>query len=402
MFESWGPDSPGIDRAWPPQLDASFPSPRHYPTKRNPDVRQEDARATLPMPQEPAPIPNRGTGRNPTNRFVSLGIEPTAEELQHRDGSRPRTEFLADASRSVITFNQSPDVGFGASLNPYRGCEHGCIYCYARPTHEYLGFSAGLDFETKIVVKEEAPQLLASELASTRWKPQTLALSGVTDAYQPIEGRLQVTRRCLEVLDSFRQPVLVVTKNHLVRRDGDLLQSLAQRDAAAVFLSVTTLRPDLYKILEPRTGHPRRRLEAISELADRGIPVGVLIAPVIPGLNDHEIPAILEAAAAAGARNAGYVVLRLPHAVKELFSGWLEEHLPDRKEKILSRIRSLRGGKLSDTRFGTRMRGGGIFAQQIHALFTLGCKQHAISQQPFELSTRHFRNPQRHQLDFFD
>jgi DNA repair photolyase len=354
------------------------------------------------MPREPAPIPNRGTGRNPTNRFVSLGIEPTAEELQNRDGSRPRTEFLADASRSVITFNQSPDVGFDASLNPYRGCEHGCIYCYARPTHEYLGFSAGLDFETKIVVKEEAPQLLASELASTRWKPQTLALSGVTDAYQPIEGRLQVTRRCLEVLDSFRQPVLVVTKNHLVRRDGDLLQSLAQRGAAAVFLSVTTLRPDLYKILEPRTGHPRRRLEAISELADRGIPVGVLIAPVIPGLNDHEIPAILEAAAAAGARHAGYVVLRLPHAVKELFSGWLEEHLPDRKEKILSRIRSLRGGKLSDTRFGTRMRGGGIFAQQIHALFTVGCKQHGISQQPFELSTRHFRNPQRHQLDFFD
>jgi DNA repair photolyase len=350
------------------------------------------------------PLPNRGTSRNPANRFVPLEIEPDPEELESevREKRRPGTQFLADTSRSIITYNKSEDVGFEASLNPYRGCEHGCVYCYARPTHEYLGFSAGLDFETKILVKEDAPALLEKELAAPGWKPQMLALSGVTDPYQPIEGRLRLTRRCLEVLAGYRNPVAIVTKNHLVRRDADILERLAQHDAAGVFLSVTTLRPELYKVLEPRTCHPERRLEAISELSRRGIPTGVLVAPVIPGLTDHELPAIIEAAANAGASYAGYVVLRLPHAVKSLFETWLEDHFPDRKGRVLNRIRSLRSGDLNDPRPGVRMRGEGIFAEQIQALFRMATRKAGVDGRSLSLSTKSFRNPRGRQLKFFE
>lgn len=357
-------------------------------------------------PRGRPPLRNRGTADNPPNRFVPISYELDPEALDTEafdpEAPSPKTQFLKDTSRSLITYNNSPDVGFEASINPYRGCEHGCIYCYARPTHEYLGFSAGLDFETRILVKEEAPELLRRELAASKWKPQVLAMSGVTDPYQPIEGRLQLTRRLLDVLLEFRNPVAIVTKNHLVRRDIDVLAQLAHYNACAVYVSITTLENELHRVLEPRTCQPQRRLEAIRELADAGIPVGVLVAPVIPGLTDHEMASILEKAAEAGARHAGYVLLRLPHGVKELFADWLSEHFPDRKEKVLNRLRDMRQGKLNETRFGSRMRGAGIFAEQIAGLFQLACRPTGINASRLELSTRHFRNPDGRQSTLFD
>src|SRR5262245_27700364 len=242
------------------------------------------------MNLDPTPIRGRGAGGNPANRFEGLLYAPDPE-LDPSDSPAPTTHFFRDTSRSIIAYNDSPDVGFSASINPYRGCEHGCIYCYARPTHEYLGFSVGLDFESKIMVKEDASALLRRELMSPRWQPQTLAISGVTDCYQPIERRLQLTRRCLEVLLEFRNPVGIVTKNQLVTRDIDVLGELAKLDAAVVYVSVTTLDAELVGKMEPRTSRPAARLEAIAALAQAGIPVGVMVAPIIPGLNDHEIPA---------------------------------------------------------------------------------------------------------------
>ncbi len=274
--------------------------------------------------------------------------------------------------------------------------------CYARPTHEYLGFSAGLDFESRILVKEEAPELLRRELASPRWEPQVIALSGVTDPYQPVERKLGLTRRCLEVLAECRNPVAVTTKSALVMRDTDLLAGLARYDAAAVAVSVTTLDGELARRLEPRAAHPRERLRAIRHLAASGVPVGVSVAPVIPGLTDHEIPAILQAAAAAGARFAAWVLLRLPGAVAGIFEEWLEAHVPERKDKILSRLRALRGGRLYDPRFGVRGRGEGIFAEQIRALFETGLRRAGIPQERPRLSTAAFRRPGEAQLGLFD
>ncbi len=344
----------------------------------------------------------RGTGENPKNRFELLEVAPDPND-SWEDDSSVQTEFYADHSRSVIAYNDSPDVGFDASLNPYRGCEHGCIYCYARPSHEYLGFSAGLDFETKIMVKRDAPELLRRQLASKSWVPQVLNLSGVTDCYQPVERRLKITRRCLEVLLEFRNPVTIVTKNHLVTRDIDLLRPLAEIGAAAVFISVTTLSSDLARILEPRTSMPALRLEAIEALSKAGIPTGVMIAPVIPAINDSEIPAILKAAAKAGAQNAGYVMLRLPHGVKDLFQGWLERHFPDRKDKVLHRIQNLRGGKLNDPQFVSRMRGEGAFAQEVKDLFRISCRKAGIGSREIKFNTQAFIRPapQTGQLDLF-
>jgi DNA repair photolyase len=351
----------------------------------------------------PEAIRGRGTPDQPPNRFETLHVE--RELWSDEEDPRPRTLFLRDASRSIISRNRSPDVGFEVSLNPYRGCEHGCIYCYARPTHEYLGFSAGLDFETRIMVKEDAPALLRDALASPRWTPQTLVMSGVTDPYQPVERRLRVTRGCLEVLAEARHPVGIITKNHLVTRDVDLLGELASHGAAAVTLSITTLDRPLQQILEPRTSTPRKRLEAIRILADAGIPVGVNVAPVIPGLTDHEMPAILEAAAAAGATRAGTIMVRLPHAVAPLFEAWLEEHHPDRKGKILSRLRSLRGGRLNDPNFGSRMRGEGPFAEQMAAMFEVTCRKLGLNGERTPLSAAAFRRPvptaRRAQMELF-
>jgi DNA repair photolyase len=275
--------------------------------------------------------------------------------------------------------------------------------CYARPTHEFLGLSAGLDFESKILVKQDAPELLRRELSSPRWEPLVLSMSGVTDPYQPVEKRLRITRRCLEVLAEFRNPVVIVTKNHLVTRDVDLLSELARHDAAAVAVSLTTLDDGLRRIMEPRTSSPSRRLAAVEKLAGAGVPVGVMTAPVIPGLNDHELPALLSAAAEAGATFAAYVPVRLPLAVRPLFEDWLERHYPERKEKVLGRIRSMRGGELNDPRFGSRMRGEGIFARPIAQLFSISCRRAGIGEGRFpRLSTAAFRRDGGVQPGLFD
>lgn len=349
---------------------------------------------------KPKWTPKRGRGatENPPNRFEKLSYQPDPSG----DEGEAKTQWLKDASRSAINYNDSPDVGFDASVNPYRGCEHGCVYCYARPTHEYLGFSSGLDFETKILVKEEVPELLRRDLSSPSWKPQVLAFSGVTDPYQPVERRLGLTRKCLEVLAEFRNPVAVITKNHLVTRDVDVLTELARHRAVAVFLSVTTLEPDLARIMEPRASTPELRLEAIRTLAQADIPVGVMVAPTLPGLTDHEMPAIIASAAEAGARFAGYVVLRLPYAVKSLFERWLDDHMPERKAKVLNRVRDVRGGKLNDPRFGSRMRGDGIFAEEIAKLFKASCRRAGILGRHPDLSTDAFRRLSSGQLSFFD
>ncbi|MGH7827987.1 MAG: PA0069 family radical SAM protein [Candidatus Binatia bacterium] len=350
----------------------------------------------------PRPVRGRGSAGNPKNRFESIERIPEPPD-DNDEMSSPQTQFLTDISKSIIAYNDSPDVGFDASVNPYRGCEHGCVYCYARPTHEYLGFSSGLDFETKILVKEDAPELLRKELASRKWKPQVLAMSGVTDCYQPVEKKLQLTRRCLEVLLEFRNPVIIVTKNYLVTRDVDILSLLARYGCAGVTISLTTLDPKLSSLMEPRASRPARRLAAIKTLAEAGIPAGYLQAPMIPGLTDSEAPAIAEAAAKAGASFAGYVALRLPFAVKSLFEQWLEQHYPERKEKVLNRVRSIRGGKLNDPNFKTRMRGEGIFAEQMAELFHLACKKAGINKRWPELTTKQFRRPSTSpQLGLFD
>jgi DNA repair photolyase len=339
----------------------------------------------------------RGTVRNPAGRFepIEVAIDPEYEDPD------PRTRYFRDASRTVLSTNQSPDIPFAASLNPYRGCLHACVYCYARPTHEYLGLSPGLDFETQIFVKDDAPELLAQALGRKSWKPQVIALSGVTDPYQPIERQMRITRRCLEVLVRFRNPVGLITKSGLVTRDIDVLQELAQVQAASVTLSITTLDPELARRWEPRATQPKARLATVRALADAGIPVGVNIAPVAPGLTDHEIPAILKASADAGAQWANYLILRLPFGVKDLFADWLETHYPARRNKVLHRVQAVRGGALNDPRFGTRMRGTGLFAEQIKMMFLLARKRAGLAESGPELQTAHFRRAAGNQLELF-
>ena len=344
-------------------------------------------------------VRGRGAASNPPNRFERISYERSGWD-EPEDPST-RTMFLTDETRSIINYNDSPDVGFNASINPYRGCEHGCIYCFARPNHEYLGFSAGLDFETKILVKQDAPQLLRRELSSPRWEPQVIAISGVTDAYQPIERRLQLTRRCLEVLAEFRNPTVIITKNELVTRDIDLLSQLAGFEGILVFVSVTSLDVELARELEPRASQPARRLAAIEALAQAGVPVGSLVAPVIPGLTDHEIPAILAAVARAGAIAASYVPLRLPYGVAPLFEEWLTLHRPTQKEKILNRIRDIRGGRLNDPDFRTRMQGSGAYAEHIAELFEVSCRKLGLNSKRPALSALAFRRPGSAQLKLF-
>ncbi|MBY0399286.1 PA0069 family radical SAM protein [Myxococcota bacterium] len=354
------------------------------------------------IPEPAAARKGRGALANPTGRFERFAVEldlealAEAERADEEQAGHPaprRTQFLPDPSRTALTFNQSPDIPFDASLNPYRGCEHGCAYCYARPTHEYLGYSAGLDFETKILVKERAPELLRRELASPRWVPQVVALSGVTDAYQPVERRLGLTRRCIEVFAEFRNPITIITKNALVTRDVDLFQSLASFDAVSVSLSIGSLDPEIQRTLEPRASSIPERLRAIEALARAGIPTGVMMGPVIPGLTDHEMPAILEASKNAGASHASYIVLRLPFGLKALFDDWLRTHQPLRRDKVLHRLESLRDGRLNDPRFGTRMRGEGHFADQIGATFRIWARRHGFDGPRPALSTAAFRRP---------
>lgn len=338
-------------------------------------------------------IPSRGAATNPPNRFERLTVE--LEEPAERN---PRTQFLRESAHSIISRNESPDINFGASLNPYRGCEHGCPYCYARPYHEYLGFSSGLDFETRIVVKENADEILREELSSPCWQPEVLALSSVTDCYQPVEKRLEITRRCLKVLAEFRNPVGVITKNHLVTRDVDILAGLAADDACSVHVTLTTLDTELARKLEPRASLPAHRLDAIAKLAQSGIPTGILLAPVIPGLNDHEIPAILKAARSAGAVHAAYSIIRLPHAVKEIFTTWLDEHVPGSSGKILDRIRDLRSGALHSSTFGERLRGRGFWADQIQTIFSRCREREGYDTEHFRHNVAAFRRPPAPQL----
>jgi DNA repair photolyase len=346
-----------------------------------------------------SPFHGRGSSDNPPNRFIPLYHE-RIDEWVDPDDPAPTTRFFRDDTQSALVANDSPDIPFRFSLNPYRGCEHGCSYCYARPTHEWLGLSAGLDFETQIFIKENLPGLLRKELSSKKWTPQLVSISGVTDAYQPVERRLELTRRCLKVFADFRNPIGIVTKNALVTRDIDILKELAAVNAAMVFVSVTTLDSELARAMEPRASAPAARLRAIEPLASAGIAVGVLNAPIIPGLNDHETPAILEACAGAGAQTASYTILRLPFAVKNLFQTWLDQHYPARKEKVLGRLRETRGGKLNETRFGKRMRGEGEWAGIFGDMFRLHRQRLGMADRAPELSVASFATgrPVQHTL----
>ena len=343
-------------------------------------------------------VRGRGAGLNPGNRFDGLRLHVLGEHLEDAQKAHPKgvqvpTRIYADRTRSVINRVDSPDLNFNWTLNPYRGCEHGCIYCYARPTHELLGFSCGVDFETKIVAKHDAPGILRRELGVPSWKGEPIVMSGVTDCYQPIEAKLGITRRCLEVMAECRQPVGVVTKNRLVVRDIELLQQLAAVNAVSVGISLTTLDAHLAAVMEPRASCPTDRLRAIGELSEAGIPVTAILAPIIPGLNDHEIPRLLEAAANAGAGSAMWMMLRLPYQVKSLFIEWLARHFPDRARKIESQIRRMRSGKLYDSSFEHRMRGHGPIAQQIKDTFRVFSVRYGLNRHSPQLSCEAFRKP---------
>lgn len=322
------------------------------------------------------PVRGRGAGINPGNRFETVRLHVLGEHLdeqlrEHPCGQQVRTQVFEDDTRSILNRVDSPDLGFNWTVNPYRGCEHGCIYCYARPGHEFLALSSGLDFETRIFAKPEAPRLLRQALSRPSWQGEPIVFSGVTDCYQPIEAKLAITRACLEVCAELAQPVSIVTKNKLVLRDLDLLTQLAAHNAASVAVSITSLDNALASKMEPRASAPRERLETIRQLAAAGIPTHVMVAPIIPALNEPEVAAILKAAAEAGARDAGYVLLRLPHQIKALFEEWLARHFPDRASRVLNTLRDMHGGELYNADFFHRQRGAGPRAEQIGAAFAL-------------------------------
>ena len=336
----------------------------------------------------------RGALSNASSRYDDEKRIRTNDGWDIEDELPPlRTTLTKDATRTIIARNSSPDVPFDRSINPYRGCEHGCIYCFARPTHAYLGLSPGLDFETRILFKPEAAALLTAELASPKYRCDVVAMGTNTDPYQPVERDLKITRQILRVLSDFNNPVGIVTKNHLITRDIDILGDMAKRNLAEVFLSITTLDRDLARTMEPRASAPHRRLAAIRELADAGIPVGVMTAPMIPGLNDHEMEAILDAAAAAGATRAGYTALRLPLEIKDLFEEWLRANRPNRAERILSLVRQMRGGQLYKAEFGTRMKGEGPIAQLLSQRFAASVKRLDLNRVRYRLDTMRFAVP---------
>ncbi len=338
----------------------------------------------------------RGTSYNPANRFVGVAFHADPEDAP----DRVPTEYFEDHARTVLTRNDSPDIPLGASLNPYRGCSHGCPYCFARPSHEYFDLGAGLDFETKIFVKRDAAKILREEISKPRYVPEPILISGVTDPYQPVEKELRITRQCLEVLAEFRHPVAVISKSAMIERDADLLAKLAKYRAAKAILSVTSLDADLQRALEPRASTPAARLRAIRTLSDAGVPVFVNVAPVIPGLTDHEIPAILKAAREAGAVGAGWILVRLPFVVKELFEAWLQEHVPTRKARVLHALRSMHGGKLYNSEFGKRMRGEGPKAEQIKRMFEIARARLGYEADPPALSVAAFRRRGQGEFDF--
>jgi len=314
-----------------------------------------------------------------------------------------RTYVTEERARKIITRNESPDIGFDRSINPYRGCEHGCIYCFARPTHAYQGLSPGLDFESKLFVKPDAPELLARELSDPKYKPRMIAMGTNTDPYQPIEKKWRVTRGILEVLRDAGHPVGIVTKSALVTRDIDILSEMAKKNLAKVALSITTLDGKLARAMEPRAATPQRRLATIRALANAGIPTAVMVAPIIPAINDSEIERVLDAAAAAGAESAGYVTLRMPLEIKDLFREWLREHFPDKEKHVISLVRDLHGGKDYDSSWGHRQTGNGPYAWSIGRRFELACERLGLNKKRSRLTTAHFQPPKlnRNQLDLF-
>ncbi len=372
-----------LDPAEMEALDrAGVPDPLPAPARSR---RGRAVAALPPPPAAPTPPPRKGRGAtvNPSNRFERQEAAPFDDGWNTiADGFAELpplpTTLTRDSSRSVIAWNQSPDIGFDRSVNPYRGCEHGCVYCYARPSHAYLGYSPGLDFETRLLFKPDVAALLERELRKPTYTAKTLALGANTDPYQPVERTLKLTRAVLEVLDRFNHPVSIVTKSAGVLRDLDILQSLAGRNLVRVHLSVTTLEPALARVMEPRAATPARRLQAVAALARAGVPVAVMAAPMIPGLNDFELERILQASAAAGARHAGYTLLRLPHELTVIFTGWLDTHFPGRAARVLELIRETRGGALNDSTFGQRFSGTGVYAEMLARRFHRAGRQYGL------------------------
>ncbi|MGN6461018.1 MAG: PA0069 family radical SAM protein [Pseudolabrys sp.] len=362
------------------------------PESRGPQRPATDTSGLLDVNVDRQRRRGRGTLSNATGRYEPLARIAFDDGWQSLDELPPfKTEVSVDTTRKIITRNDSPDISFDRSINPYRGCEHGCVYCFARPTHAYLGLSPGLDFESKLFVKPDAAELLEKELASPNYQPKVMAIGTNTDPYQPIERRYQVMRRILEVLDKVGHPVGIVTKSALVLRDLDILARMAERNLAKVALSVTTLDAELARKMEPRASTPSRRLEALRRLSQAGIPTTVMVAPIIPALNDNEIERILDAAAAAGVKEAGYVLLRLPLEVRDLFREWLLANYPDRYRHVMKLIRDMRGGRDYDSSWGTRMKGTGPYAWLIGRRFEVACEKYGFNQKKRKLTTEHFQ-----------
>lgn len=337
----------------------------------------------------------RGAQSNASGRYEAIARIAFDDGWRSLDELPPfKTQVTVDATRKIITRNQSPDIGFDRSINPYRGCEHGCVYCFARPTHAFLGLSPGLDFESHLFVKPEAAELLEKELGDPKYQPRTIAIGTNTDPYQPIERRYQVMRRILEVLDKCGHPVGIVTKSALVLRDLDILARMAQRNLVKVAVSVTTLDPELARKMEPRAATPMRRLETLRRLSHAGVPTTVMVAPIIPAINDMDIERILDATKMAGVKEAGYVLLRLPLEVRDLFHEWVRANYPDRADKVINIIRETQGGKDYDSRWFTRGRGTGPYAWLIGRRFQMACERLGLNTTRRELTTEHFRPPQ--------
>jgi DNA repair photolyase len=356
------------------------------------------------LPTDPdAPLPDqarkgRGAVSNHTNRYEKEVRVATSDgwsdgAVEEDDLPPLRTTLLKDASRTIIARNTSPDVPFDQSINPYRGCEHGCVYCFARPTHAWLGFSPGLDFETRILFKPDAAKLLRKELSDPKYRCRMIAMGTNTDPYQPVERQMQITRTIVRTLADFKHPLGIVSKNHMITRDIDILKEMAQDDLVECFLSITTLDAELARTMEPRASTPKRRLDAIEALAKAGIPVGVMTAPMIPALNDHEMETILSEAHKRGARRAGYVYLRLPLEIKDLFREWLEAHVPDRAARVMSLVRQGRNGRDYDPEWGSRMTGEGPVAQLLSQRFDRACRELGLNVERFRIDTKKFRVP---------
>ncbi|HSR60626.1 MAG TPA: PA0069 family radical SAM protein [Robiginitalea sp.] len=347
----------------------------------------------------------RGAQSHRPNRFEQLRHEPVPEYRDHlrRNGeeSPVRTQFLKIHPKTIVNKILSPDVGMSYSLNPYQGCEHGCVYCYARNTHEYWGYDPGLDFESRILVKEEAPRLLEEHLKKPGWKAEPIVLSGNTDCYQPAERQFRITRACLEVFLKYRHPVGIITKNALITRDLDLLSALNRHGLVGVHVSVTTLREETRQLLEPRTASTAKRLSTIRELSQAGIPVNAMLAPIIPGINSHELMDLAREAAACGARSFGYTMVRLNGAIGELFTEWIGKAMPGRAAKVLSQIRACHGGQLSDSRFGTRMKGEGEIARHLHQMARLSRRRYFEGREFPALNTELHARYKNGQLSLF-